>query len=325
MATLDPEIVLGELDRPESSAPELRHTARSGIRIAYEIRGETGPFLVLVHGLGYGRSGWGAVADSLARHRRVVLVDNRGIGESDRPRGPYSTAQMAADIAAVLEELGHGPFEVLGASLGGMIVLELAQQRPELLSSMVLVATTPGEPVGVPLPASTVGLLRRDLAVSEPLRRRLIEGALSPRTVARRPEVVEELLRLRASYPQEAEAWTAQAAASAGFSLGCDLHTIVTPTLALAGLEDAVIDPRNTMILAFGLPFARAVLLSGAGHLCFWDQPGRVSRAVEGFLDSIEEAHGRDGATDSARTGPFIRAEARPAETLLSRLGPVQQ
>ncbi|MDQ4129516.1 MAG: alpha/beta fold hydrolase, partial [Actinomycetota bacterium] len=71
--------------------------ARNGaVRIAFEVRDDSAPreapWLVLLHGLGYGRRGWGPVVHLVAEHFRVVLVDNRGIGDSDVPEGPYAAA-----------------------------------------------------------------------------------------------------------------------------------------------------------------------------------------------------------------------------------------
>ncbi len=77
--------------------------ARSGdVDIAYEEVG-TGDPVVLVHGLGYARWGWGPVVEPLARDFHLVLLDNRGIGESAVPAGPYTARELAADVVADLD------------------------------------------------------------------------------------------------------------------------------------------------------------------------------------------------------------------------------
>ena len=86
------------------------------VRLAYEVRGSGDP-LLLVQGLGYGRWGWEPVADLLAEDFLVVSFDNRGIGESDVPPGPYSAAAMAGDATAVLDAVGLERAHVVGASL----------------------------------------------------------------------------------------------------------------------------------------------------------------------------------------------------------------
>ena len=87
------------------------------MRIAWERHGSGEP-LLLIHGLGYARWGWEPVVEPLARSFDVILFDNRGIGESDAPPGPYTAAGLAADAAQVLDEAGVERTHVLGTSLG---------------------------------------------------------------------------------------------------------------------------------------------------------------------------------------------------------------
>ena len=88
------------------------------MNIKWESTGEGSP-LLLIQGLGYGRWGWEPIVPGLAARHRVVSFDNRGIGESDKPAGPYTAAQMAEDARQVLDEAGIERAHVLGASLGG--------------------------------------------------------------------------------------------------------------------------------------------------------------------------------------------------------------
>src|SRR2546430_9593390 len=102
----------------------LRFALNGGVRIAYELHDRAGadkPWVCLIHGLGYGHWGWEPVVGPLAERFRVVALDNRGIGASDVPAGPYSASQMAADTVAVLEEAGMQRCHVGATSLGGMI------------------------------------------------------------------------------------------------------------------------------------------------------------------------------------------------------------
>src|SRR5947199_10667465 len=99
------------------------------MKIAWESLGAGDP-VVLIHGLGYARWGWEPVAAPLARRFRLLLFDNRGIGESEIPPGPYSVAAMAEDALAVLNEAGVERAHVVGTSLGGMVAQELALARP---------------------------------------------------------------------------------------------------------------------------------------------------------------------------------------------------
>ena len=106
-----------------------RYVSRCDLRIAYELRGtlhRRRPWLVLIQGMGLDRSGWQPVLRKLRRHFRLVLVDNRASGLSDRPSRRFTVADMAGDVGAVLDAARVGRPHVLGASLGGMVAQELA-------------------------------------------------------------------------------------------------------------------------------------------------------------------------------------------------------
>src|SRR5829696_2519349 len=140
-----------------SRVPPTRFADNGPVRIAYEVRGHGRP-LVLVQGVGIGRWGWEPVADRLARRFRVITIDNRGVGASDSPPGPFTTAAMAGDVLAVLDHAGIQRASVLGTSLGGMVAQELALAHPDRVDRLVLVATLPGGPRSRPMPLGTTYL-----------------------------------------------------------------------------------------------------------------------------------------------------------------------
>ena len=100
-----------------------RYASNGTLRIAYELQGtmRRRPWLVLIHGMGFDRSGWDPVLPALRRRFRLVLVDNRGTGRSDRPAGSFAVVDMVGDVVAVLDAAGIGRAHVLGASLGGLV------------------------------------------------------------------------------------------------------------------------------------------------------------------------------------------------------------
>jgi pimeloyl-ACP methyl ester carboxylesterase len=249
------------------------------MRIAWEERGSGRP-LLLIQGLGYARWSWDPIVPGLAEQYRVVFFDNRGIGESDKPAGPYTAREMAGDALQVLDEAGIERAHVLGASLGGMIAQELAVAAPERVDKLVLCCTTAGGAASVPMPAVTVQLFAEAGSLPpEVALRRFVENALAP---GAQPELVEELYRRRLANPPDTVGWPAQAAAGMSFA-GVD-GAIDAPTLLVTGTEDNVIDPRNTDVLAARLAGARVERLPGTGHLFFWEQPDAVVRIVTEFL-----------------------------------------
>ena len=148
------------------------------MKIAWQSHGSGAPVL-LIQGLGYGGWGWEPVVPGLAERFRVLTFDNRGIGGSDKPAGPYTTAELAGDALQVLDEAGADRAHVVGASLGGMIAQEIATLTPERVEKLVLCCTTPGGADGVPMPEVTVQLFQEAATLAPDLAiRRFIENAL---------------------------------------------------------------------------------------------------------------------------------------------------
>jgi pimeloyl-ACP methyl ester carboxylesterase len=252
-----------------------------GTKIAWAERGE-GPPLLLIHGLGYASWGWGPVLEPLAERFRVLTFDNRGIGGSDRPPGPYTARMLAEDGIAVLDAAGVVRAHVVGTSLGGMAAQELALGWPERVDRLVLACTTPGGPSSHPMPEATVRLITQPLDLPREERFRVfVRNALSE---PYDEDVVEEITALRLEEAQPLEAWQAQAAAGMGFDASDRVGNIAAPTLVLTGTADEVVDARNSDLLAERIAGARLERFEGCGHLFFWQEPERFVRLVTEFL-----------------------------------------
>jgi pimeloyl-ACP methyl ester carboxylesterase len=254
------------------------------VRIAYEVRG-TGEPVLMIHGLGYDRFGWGPAPDLLAEEFEMVLFDNRGVGESDAPPGPYTAAGMAADTLAVLDAVGLERAHVVGTSLGGMVAQELVLVHPERVTKLVLACTTPGSLRAYPIPDRTLAVFAAFPALPlEEALHRFVENALADETVRTRPELVEEIYRYRLAHRPDPQAWQWQGAAGMGHDAFERVREIQVPTLVFTGTEDNVVDPRNSDLLAAAIPGARLERFEGLGHLFFWEDPERFARVVGEFL-----------------------------------------
>jgi 3-oxoadipate enol-lactonase len=254
---------------------------RSGVRIAWERLG-SGPPLLLIHGLGYARWGWEPVVDELAEAHEVILFDNRGIGESDAPLGPYSARMLAEDAVSVLDAAGLERAHVLGTSLGGMVALEVALDWPERVDRLVLACTTPGGKLSAPMPEQTVRLMRESPTLPrEVAMRRGVENALAPGADT---ALIERIMEHRVATAQPLPAWLAQAAAGMAFDVWDRVGEIRAPTLVLTGDLDVVVHPRNSDLLAEMIPDARLDVFPGTGHLFFWEEPERFVSVVKEFL-----------------------------------------
>ena len=255
------------------------------VRIAWERHGSGAP-LLLIHGLGYARWGWEPVLPGLAERFDVILFDNRGIGESDAPPGPYTAGEMADDAIQVLDEAGVDRAHVVGTSLGGMVAQELALGYPDRVDRLVLACTTPGGPKAHPMPQQTLTLMA-EAAKLEPAvaLRRFVENALAPATVAEHPGLVDRIMAHRLETAQQPAAWAAQAAAGATFDAYGRLGALAAPALVQHGDADVVVDPRNADLLVELLPDARLERFPGTGHLFFWEAPERFVSSVSAFLE----------------------------------------
>ncbi len=110
---------------------------RPDAEIYYECIGAGSP-LLLIHGLGSSGDDWAFQRDEFARRHRLILPDLRGSGRSSKPRGPYSIAQFAADLWALVDALGIERIDALGFSLGGAVALEMGLMRPARVRRLVL-------------------------------------------------------------------------------------------------------------------------------------------------------------------------------------------
>src|SRR6202044_1765574 len=114
-------------------------------KIYWDEQGSGEP-LLLIEGLGYPSYMWHRTRPILAQTYRTIVLDNRGVGQSDVPPGVYSIELMASDAAAVLDAAGVQRAHVFGVSMGGMIAQEFALQYPKRVLSLILGCTAAGGP-----------------------------------------------------------------------------------------------------------------------------------------------------------------------------------
>lgn len=262
--------------------------ASTGVQIAYEEHG-SGPSLLLIHGLGYGRFYWWKQIPFLSRQFRLIAVDLRGCGASDAPAGPYTIPQMAQEVGDVIAAAAGGHAHVLGHSLGGFVALELAVTQPAAVDGLVLASTALGGPSYAMAGPEVLKKLVQDPALSfeANLRRNVPVGA-APGYFDAHPEDLEEIIRLRLANPITAAAQFAQNMAGATWPGVADrLAGFAAPALILHGDADQVVPVENARRLKAALPDAELRLLPGVGHQIFIEAAPMVNREIALFLSAL--------------------------------------
>jgi 3-oxoadipate enol-lactonase len=259
--------------------------AASGeVGLHYESTGAGEAPVLLVMGLGMTVTGWWRTVPVLAERLRVLSFDNRGVGRSDRPPGPYTVAQMADDAMAVLDAAGERSAHVYGVSLGGMIAQEIALRHPDRVRRLVLAATTPGGPRARPPDSTTLAFFdRRARMPAEEAVWASVPYNYAARTRLEGGQRIAEDIAQRLRFPIEPDPYRAQLAAAVGHDAYGRLSAIGAPTLIVHGAEDRMLPPDNARLLADAIPRAELRVWPRTGHLLFTDEP-EVDRDVLRFL-----------------------------------------
>jgi pimeloyl-ACP methyl ester carboxylesterase len=261
----------------------------NGISINYKLEGEGDETIVLVNGLADDLESWGYQTPALVDAGfRVLSFDNRGIGQSDAPAGPYTTGLFAADTKALVDSLGITGFHMIGVSMGGMIAQRLAIDHRDRLLSLTSVMSRTGEPeYGQSSPEAMAVL------TAKPARSRdeYVENQIAAtRVYGSKPEWIDEpYLRTRAArafdrcYCPAGVGRQMQAIMRDG-DRADELRTLTVPTLVMHGDRDKLIDPSGGRRTAELIPGARYVEIEGMGH----DYPRAVwDRLVETWADFV--------------------------------------
>jgi 3-oxoadipate enol-lactonase len=260
------------------------------VRIHYDVHGDpshVAPTVVLVQGLGLSSRFWFDQADRLSREPdrwRVLTVDNRGVGRSDKPLGPYTMPRMADDIAAVLDHARVDRAYVVGLSLGGMIAQHVALRHPSRVAGLVLVATSAGFPhIRMPTAGALASFL--SLPISGRLSKKKVDRSfarllLGEKDLSRRGELLagwpEALRTDRASLRIYVSHFVAMMIHSTGFRLG----RVACPTVVVTGDDDILLPHHNSRMLARLMPGAHLEVVRGSGHIVPASDPECVRRAL---------------------------------------------
>ena len=259
----------------------------NGQELYYELHGE-GPPLVLLMGIGYDSSLWTlAQVPVLSTQFQVILVDNRDAGRSSKARQPYTIADMADDLAGLLDALGIQRSHLLGLSMGGMIALEFALRHGDRLDRLVVTGTGAAPARSAVDPIQIWSWVKANDSTGEMFGGQQFVSLFST-AFLRNHEAVRDTAELLASnpYPMSPEAYGRQADAYRQFDALDRLAAITAPTLVVVGEQDLLTPPWIAREVAEAIPGARFEVIRGDGssHLVPIECPDEFNRLVLDFF-----------------------------------------
>ena len=243
------------------------------IELNYKLEGDGEDTIVLVNGLADDLETWVLqVDDFLAAGYRVLRFDNRGIGSSSKPAGPYSSRMLADDAKALADSLGITGFHLMGVSMGGMIAQEYALAYPADLRSVTFACT---------------------YAAPGPFCSRMFAMWADMAPVLGVPFVMRDVTLWAFTVPffeiamrymdQPVHAYLAQLAVIQAHDTASRLGEITTPSLVLAGEEDILIPVALSRRIHEGIPGSEWATTKG-GHGCIWEHPAEFNRTYLDFV-----------------------------------------
>ena len=275
----------------QTATPQTLHV--HGVDLAWSARGRSPagtPTLVLCHGYTGSSHDFGLEVDALAADRRVVTLDQRGHGHSTRTGtlDGYTIAQLSRDLAAFLDEVGEGPVDLLGHSMGGRVVLGVALRRPDLVSSLVLMDTSVWS--FIPDDESIRDLMQSWIETFDP------SQGMPPTMSLGGPEDVLIEARTPAAWRSEKDAIFA----------GMDAYAVKGLGLALMGDRDA--DASSLRAELPGVSCPTTVIAGEHDHPMVDQAPALAAEVANGRLTVIEGAYHSPQLTHAEPWRDAVRA-----------------
>lgn len=260
----------------------------NGINLHYKVHGQGEP-LVMIMGFSGTHAGWIFQRHAFQKHFQVITFDNRGVGKTDKPSGPYSIRMMAEDTIGLMTHLGIEKAHILGVSMGGYIAQEIAINYPERVEKLVMGCTYARQDercghsteyhLGLGLPDGCSAEELKKVPVSKVLRTEFplaFNGRLF--------QIVAAFVMNFYARRMATGGVAAQFQAIAEHDTLERLHLIQAPTLIITGTQDRIIKPASSEVLEKMIPNARLVNIDGGSHSVFIGKRGRFNKEVLDFL-----------------------------------------
>lgn len=260
-----------------------------GLELNYELFGDDdAPVVVLVRGTGADGTRWMPQVETYRDEFRVLIFDNRGVGGSDTPPGPYTVADMADDTVKLLDILGIDRCHLSGSSLGGAICGHIAIEQPQRVRSLQLHSSwlaTRG------YTAYSLGLLNRFLVVGgvEFYYEASLPLLFSPQFMSREHERLMGVLDHMKAHPATYDGLLGQLQANLSHDISARAGEITAPTLVTVGELDYLLPVAASEELQRAIPNAELVVFPGGPHLVTMETPERFNDVTLTWLRKVNE------------------------------------
>jgi pimeloyl-ACP methyl ester carboxylesterase len=266
----------------------------NNLQTRYYVAGN-GPDVLFVHGWAASGRMWLRSMWALRRDYRLWALDLPGCGDSDAPGIEWHTIANYTDhVAAFCEALAIHPTAVVGHSMGGRIVLDLARRYPALMARVVAISATITGRLGFNLDVFLVGGLGQVLLdLSQHFWPMATAGAMShylaPRYIG--TEGVKRSTEDMRRTSWEGAFGSLQAVVQNDFSM--QLGDITHPTLLITGSRDFTVPPADSILAAQKIPNARLIILEGVHHQPMDEAPEATLGALRDFIQNgkVEKEH----------------------------------
>jgi 3-oxoadipate enol-lactonase len=254
-------------------------TTVNGIKLHHESDGQ-GPPLLFIHGLGGSLEDWKDQLVFFAKTHRVIALDLRGHGRSDKPAGGYSMQLFASDVAALLNALRLGPAHIVGISLGGGIAFQLAIDAPEWVRSLTIVNSAP-EMILRTFKEKFAIWLRFAIIRTRGLQKlgEIVGGKLFPD-----PKDAEKLRGFLERYARnEPDAYRGALRSFINWSVSAQIGTITCPALIMAAEHDCTpVSLKEAYVRK--IPRAKLAVIPGTHHAAPMEDPAAFNKLLSEFL-----------------------------------------
>ncbi|MFT5240709.1 MAG: pimeloyl-ACP methyl ester carboxylesterase [Candidatus Promineifilaceae bacterium] len=258
----------------------------NGIEVYYEEQGSGTP-LLLIMGITATGAVWEKHAEFWQQSFRCIMPDNRGVGLSEKPEGPYSSAMMADDHAGLLQELGIESAHVVGVSMGSIIAQQLALRHPQCVNSLVLMCPWARCDAYAKSIFNHMEVAKARLTPAEFME--FIQLLIFAKPSWDDADTYQSLLDGRseaalAPIQQPLHGLIGQSAACKDHDVLADLPKIASPTLVIGGEDDIFTPSWMAKEVAEAVPGAELHLYPFAGHAFHWEHLEEFNTRVHDWI-----------------------------------------